>query len=567
VAGREELKLVNLTGHPVALFPSNGSSGSAFTLTSNGPAARVSEVEISDRVEPSASGLVRIVELRQLGQVTTLPEPDGATRYVVSRLTAMAAPDRDDLLFPFDEVRNDEHTVVGARALASLEPLGRPFECPVELSPNSEKPRWWNRRPHFWSVFTSRLARSDSWLGLAFTLANVLLSASLGLVLGLTQHDSPLPWAVRLGAGMGLVGTFLLVLGFEGWTRRGQLRHEAGTAYVVDEQAETWTQEAKSSFGAKLREEFLTTLTVPGPGTMDLSWRWSLNALDAPRWDAYVDRLVHAFWSVHLVDREDTHNCVFVWAWWPVALSFGSRATYGRRGLSLRVGRRPSFGRQGSIYGTGSPVSGHLFSWPEHPEHSNAPAATESAVAAVTTTHPNELRKSIAFTVIGDDTQNQPSTDAESPWRIRVLLVRMTSTEFDQDTMTVGDYSGDETVAAAFRSTKDTGVEVPFAEFTMLPPDGHLHHAWETVPALARAATRWVAAQPVEEQTITLLGMLVPPEVAVGMGILAAAPAGGGVPEWPTHLWPLVWDGPQKHFVVPGLDIGRKTFNSTRAKP
>lgn len=558
MAAGEPLRLVNLTGHPVTLYdPDDSSSRRPLTLESDQPAARVSEEPIDDRVEPTASGPVRIVRLRQFDQVTSLPEPDGVTRYVVSRLTALSAPDREDLLFPFDEVRNDEHTVVGARALGWLEPLGRPFECPVMLSSDSEKSRWWNRRPPFWCAFTSRLARSDSWLGLVFTLANVFLSASLGLVLGLTQHDSPVSWVVRLGAGMGLVGALLLVLGFEGWKRRGQLRHEAGTAYVVDEQAETWTQEAKSNFGAKLREEFLTTLTVPGPGRMDLSWRWSLNALDAPRWGSHVDRLVHAFWSVHLNDREDTHNCVFVWAWWPVALSFGSRATFGRRGLSLRVGRRPSFGRQGHIYGTGSPAIGHLFSWPEHsepPEHSNAADGAN---------HPTELKKKMAFTVAGGGAQTQPPTDEEFSWRIRVLLVRMTNTNFDRDTITVMDRSNEKMVAAAFRSVEDAGIGVSFAEFTMLPPDGAMHHAWETVPSLAVAATRWVAAQPVEEQTITLLGMLVPPEVAVGMGILAAAPSGGGVPEWPKHLWPLVWDDSQGHFIVPGLDIGFKTFNSS----
>jgi len=49
--------------------------------------------------------------------IENLPERQPDTWYVVSRLTAQARPDRDDLLFPLDEVRDEQNVIVGCRAL------------------------------------------------------------------------------------------------------------------------------------------------------------------------------------------------------------------------------------------------------------------------------------------------------------------------------------------------------------------------------------------------------------------------------------------------------------------
>jgi hypothetical protein len=52
-----------------------------------------------------------------------------------------------------------------------------------------------------------------------------------------------------------------------------------------------------------------------------------------------------------------------------------------------------------------------------------------------------------------------------------------------------------------------------------------------------------------------LVGMLVPQEVAVGMGVLIGATPHD---QWPAHLWPVhtqPCDGRQR-LVIPGLDLG-----------
>jgi len=46
---------------------------------------------------------------------------------------------------------------------------------------------------------------------------------------------------------------------------------------------------------------------------------------------------------VHYNDDQITHNALFTWAPWPVAMAFGARATTRSRGLALNVRQRPSY--------------------------------------------------------------------------------------------------------------------------------------------------------------------------------------------------------------------------------
>lgn len=54
-------------------------------------------------------------------QVTGLPEPEPRTVLLVSQLVVRALPDRTDLAFPYDLVRDTDGTVTGFRTLARLE--------------------------------------------------------------------------------------------------------------------------------------------------------------------------------------------------------------------------------------------------------------------------------------------------------------------------------------------------------------------------------------------------------------------------------------------------------------
>lgn len=52
------------------------------------------------------------------GKVEGLPEPQDHTYYVVSRLVLQALPERNDLLFPGELVRDAEGNVIGCKGLS-----------------------------------------------------------------------------------------------------------------------------------------------------------------------------------------------------------------------------------------------------------------------------------------------------------------------------------------------------------------------------------------------------------------------------------------------------------------
>jgi hypothetical protein len=109
--------LRNLTPHPVTLL---GASGLSITLPVDGEPPRVELV----RSEPvSLDTTVGTFELRTTVRgdtIENLPPPRDGVLLIVSRLVAEAAPERGDLLFPDDTVRNKKGAVVGARGLGRL---------------------------------------------------------------------------------------------------------------------------------------------------------------------------------------------------------------------------------------------------------------------------------------------------------------------------------------------------------------------------------------------------------------------------------------------------------------
>jgi len=108
-------EVVNLTPHVVRLV----GDGAAVELAPAGPVARV--VLRPDR----ADGVVRIgrlvVPLRRTSAsslVTGVPNRRPGVLLIVARAVAEALPDRDDLFYPHDTVRDEHGVVVGCRALA-----------------------------------------------------------------------------------------------------------------------------------------------------------------------------------------------------------------------------------------------------------------------------------------------------------------------------------------------------------------------------------------------------------------------------------------------------------------
>ena len=91
-------------------------------------------------------------------------------------------------------------------------------------------------------------------------------------------------------------------------------------------------------------------------------------------------------------------------------------------------------------------------------------------------------------------------------------------------------------------------------ELRWLPADGSDHFAWEAFPALVAEISAWIGRQAAGLKGRTfLLGTVLPPEVALGLGIDAGR---ANRHDWPEHLWPIVYNAGGRNLVIPGLDLG-----------
>ncbi|MBF9129151.1 hypothetical protein I0C86_09195 [Plantactinospora sp. S1510] len=113
--GDNASEVVNLTPHVVRLV----GDGATVELIPVGPPARV--VLRPDQID----GVVRIgplvVPLKRTAassEVTGVPDRRPGVLVIVARPVAEALPDRDDLVYPHDTVRDDRGVVVGCRSLA-----------------------------------------------------------------------------------------------------------------------------------------------------------------------------------------------------------------------------------------------------------------------------------------------------------------------------------------------------------------------------------------------------------------------------------------------------------------
>ena len=109
------MRLVNLTPHPVTLVGRERTR----ILPVGGPFARVTRTVVNEsHHEMTGLGSVRVVDVVAGTDVEELPPPRPGVGYVVAQLTALASPDRDDLYFPWDEVRDDSGQLLGVRGVA-----------------------------------------------------------------------------------------------------------------------------------------------------------------------------------------------------------------------------------------------------------------------------------------------------------------------------------------------------------------------------------------------------------------------------------------------------------------
>lgn len=132
------MQLINLTPHPVVLLDADESVALELPKFRDPPRAkeeRQKEGDIRTKrdhplqmyADPSLNpyGIERsIIDIPvnrvSLGSVEGLPEPLNGVAYIVSRIVAEAAPERDDLYIPDETVRDEEGRIIGCKALAQV---------------------------------------------------------------------------------------------------------------------------------------------------------------------------------------------------------------------------------------------------------------------------------------------------------------------------------------------------------------------------------------------------------------------------------------------------------------
>jgi hypothetical protein len=120
-------EIVNLTPHPVQIFPSDTpdriAPGSVTPLRVITPSTQHQPVRLGQHVVgPDDLDLDVPVERVAFGAahngIPPLPPPVAGTDYLVSLVVGLAGHNRDDLLVCHDTVRDLDGSIIGARKLA-----------------------------------------------------------------------------------------------------------------------------------------------------------------------------------------------------------------------------------------------------------------------------------------------------------------------------------------------------------------------------------------------------------------------------------------------------------------
>lgn len=131
----EPVTLVNLTPHDVVVDPGGGTppvrfpaSGTVPRLLLSEPSRRTLTVADPDRPDEAdaAVALPLAVGATWQGIDPPLPDPRPGVLYITSRVVAEHHPQRADLVWPDDLVRDADGQVLAARRLACLGPRSLP---------------------------------------------------------------------------------------------------------------------------------------------------------------------------------------------------------------------------------------------------------------------------------------------------------------------------------------------------------------------------------------------------------------------------------------------------------
>lgn len=125
----ETQTLINLTGHDVNIIIGDGMMLTLTKMASLEPRLLISErirktIRVQDPLHPDDATRFHTVGVAVggswIGISPALPAPRPGVLYVTSRVVAEHFPERDDLVWPDDLIRDADGRVVAARGLARL---------------------------------------------------------------------------------------------------------------------------------------------------------------------------------------------------------------------------------------------------------------------------------------------------------------------------------------------------------------------------------------------------------------------------------------------------------------
>ena len=107
------MKLVNLTPHSVTIL-----GDIELSVESSGVARIAAQDEVSGALE--VLGISVPITKTVFGDPVGLPEAEDGVALIVSRLVAAALPERNDLFFPNQLVRDDQGRIIGCKSLSRI---------------------------------------------------------------------------------------------------------------------------------------------------------------------------------------------------------------------------------------------------------------------------------------------------------------------------------------------------------------------------------------------------------------------------------------------------------------
>lgn len=131
-------RVVNLTPHAVNLLlphhieigkdalgtPIYVTEEKNYSIPPSGTVARckVDRKEVDSFIAQDVDGwdITLPITATKFGEVEGLPEPQDGIIYIVSNLVAQAVPEREDVFFPDDVVRDSQGNIIGCRALGKI---------------------------------------------------------------------------------------------------------------------------------------------------------------------------------------------------------------------------------------------------------------------------------------------------------------------------------------------------------------------------------------------------------------------------------------------------------------